>query len=49
MEDPRHADSAVFDIKGTEIAGRLQGFSADFYGAYLDGALDAARQRLKNN
>ena len=37
-----------FDIKGTEIAGRLQGFSADFYGAYLDGTLDAARQQLKN-
>lgn len=36
-----------FDSKGTEIADRLEGLSADFYGAYLDGALDAARLRLK--
>ena len=38
-----------FDVRGTGIAARLEGISTDFYGAYLYGALDAARQRLKNN
>lgn len=37
-----------FDAKGTEIAHRLEGISADFYGAYLDSALEIARQQLKN-
>ena len=38
-----------FDVRGTGIAAQLKGISTDFYGAYLYGALDAARQRLKNN
>ena len=38
-----------FDGRGTEIAIRLIGISADFYGAYLDSALDTARQRLKTS
>lgn len=36
-----------FDAQGAEMADRLEGFSADFYGAYLDGALDGARRRLR--
>lgn len=31
---------------GAELAPRLTGYSEDFYGGYLDEALDTARQRL---
>ena len=37
-----------FDMAGIEIAARIEGISLpDFYGAYLDEALVAARKRIK--
>jgi hypothetical protein len=34
------------DAAGRQLAGNLVGVSAEFYGAYLDQALSASRQRL---
>lgn len=43
----RLAPTVLFlDAAGRQLAGNLVGVSAEFYGAYLDQALSASRQRL---
>ena len=40
---------AFFDAQGNELAPRMVGVTTvDYYGGYLDAAIDASRQRLKN-